>query len=75
MSTFRLCHECACEVANGDTSGRDFYGLTNEDEAARDASIEAMGLVAHVDSRDIGCFTCFVCDEISYGDVEMFESV
>lgn len=73
--TFVLCHGCACEVTSGDESARDFYNLSDEDRYARDANIEAMGVVAQVATEDLGCFTCFVCDEHAYGEGHIFERV
>lgn len=73
MSTFTLCHGCACEVVNGDASARDFFDVDDDDNASRDASIEAMGLAVLIESRDIGCFTCFVCSDVDYGKAEIFE--
>lgn len=73
--TFALCDECACEVINGDDSARDFYDLSEDARALRDASIEAMGYVCEVRREDIGCFACFVCDDISYGNASIMEKV
>lgn len=74
MERFTLCHGCACEVVNGDDSGRDFHDLDDNERASRDASIEAMGHAVLVETKDIGCFTCFVCDDIDYGNAEIFEN-
>ena len=82
--SYYLCHECACEVVNGDPSGRDFTNpsesFDTEQEwldwnASRDAPIEAMGLVSHVGTKNIGVFTCFVDSDCHYGDAEIFENV
>jgi len=73
--TFDLCHECACEVINGDDSARDYYGLTDDERASRDAAIEAMGNVSMIGRQPGGCFACFVCDETMYSDSYVFERV
>jgi len=70
--TFTLCHECACEVVNSDASGRDFQDVTDDENASRDAGIEAMGQVVLVATESIGYFTCFVCSQVDYGDADIF---
>lgn len=72
---FTLCEECACEVVNADFTGRDFSDLSEDNRASRDASIEVMGIVVLAEIHSNGYFTCFVCDEVSAGDANIFESI
>lgn len=72
---FTLCEECTCEVVNADFTGRDFSDLSEGDRATRDASIEVMGIVVLAEIRSNGYFTCFVCDEVSAGDANIFETI
>jgi len=73
--TYQTCDYCAVALVNGDLSGLDyFYGV--EDMARIEASIEAMGLVTLVDTKDTGrYFDCFVCGETCLGDMSTFEEV
>ncbi|WP_040829050.1 hypothetical protein [Nocardia jiangxiensis] len=76
---FHLCSDCAKERTEGvDSPARSPENFSTENEwlenvASRDASIEVMGDAAHAGTRDIGCFTCFVCDDIDYGQAHIFE--
>lgn len=72
---YQTCDHCAVALANGDLSGLEyFYGI--EDMNSIVASIESMGLVTLVDTKDTGgYFECFVCSEVCLGQMAIFEEV
>jgi len=61
MSAYDFCNQCAYEVEYNDVSARDFWGVSDEESAARDARIDAMGFVAEVERREDEQFVCHVC--------------
>ena len=72
---FNTCDYCAVALVNGDLSGLEFfYGV--EDMARIVASIESMGLVTLVETKDLGSyFGCFVCGETCLGEMSTFEEM
>ena len=72
---FQTCDYCAVALENGDLTGLEyFYGV--EDMNSIVASIESMGLVTLVDTKDTGgYFECFVCSEACLGKTYIFEEV
>ena len=66
-SDYTVCQTCAVALVNDDWTSLDLG-----DRGTIDASIEAMGLVTHVDTVDVGAFHCFVCDDDHYGDAHRF---
>lgn len=68
---FNVCDTCAVGVVNGDDSVWDDF--SEDDLASVEASIEAMDWVAPISVDDIGCFSCFVCDQVSYGKAHTFD--
>lgn len=73
--TYQTCDHCAVALVNGDLSALEDSNSI-EDMASIVASIEAMGLVALVDTKDPrSYFECFVCSEVCLGDMSTFEQV
>lgn len=62
-----ICTNCATGLTNSDDSVWD--DATDDERAAIDAAIEALGLVTltPVDYGGGGYFQCFVCDQIDIG--------
>ena len=73
--SYNTCNACAVALVNGDMSALE-YSNGIEDMARIEASIEAMGLVTLVDTKDTGgYFECFVCGEICLGKMAIFGEV
>lgn len=73
--TYNTCNACAVALENCDLSGLE-YSNGIEDMNRIVASIESMGLVTLVDTKDTGgYFDCFVCSEICLGKMFIFEQV
>ena len=63
---FDVCSTCSAGLANDDWSHLDYWDRSGDSVAAAMASIEAMGMVAPVDSVAYA-FDCFVCSGVVYG--------
>lgn len=60
-----ICTNCATGMTNADDSVWD--DATDDERAAIDASIEALGLVTLAEHDFGGMFDCFVCDQPDIG--------
>ena len=60
-----ICTTCATGMTNADDSVWD--DLTDEDRAAVDASIEALGMVTLEPHDHGGYYDCFVCSQTDIG--------
>lgn len=69
---YHTCSDCASGLVNDDWTHVDEDPDSHE-YASLCAFVEAMGPVTHVGRKDVGCFTCYVCDEIHYEDAHVFE--
>ena len=76
-ATIRTCDECACGISNDDWTHLDFHHCDQEE--ADDAmagimgTLETLGWLTHVtESDDTGNFTCYICDDIQYGNGHVY---
>lgn len=73
---YHVCGGCAYGLTYDDWTHLDNdMGEEGHEEhcASIDATVEAIGRVHQTGTENVGCFTCFICDEVSYGDAHVFE--